>query len=94
MLGQRTLAWVDERLRQQHGTFINQPPGRISICSFEILHSYHLLEISLFMLFHPSLVLYSHNMDIPFMVFFYAIGNIRQAGNNRGAQQFRAILLR
>ena len=58
--------------------------------SLEILRSYYLLEISLFMLPHPSPVLHSHTKDIPFTAVWsisnggYAISeNIRQAGNNQ-----------
>ena len=70
MFGQQTLAWVDKRLRQATGK-LNDPlrPG-FPLCSLEILHGYYLLEISLFMLPHLSPVIYSHSMDIPFMVYF------------------------
>ena len=53
---------------KQHANFMNLLEGFL-LCSLEILHSYHLLKISLFMLSHPSPVLYSHNMDPSFIVF-------------------------
>ena len=53
---------------KQQGNFINLLEGFL-LCSLEILHSYQLLEISPFMLPHPSPVLYSHSMGIPFIVF-------------------------
>ena len=53
---------------KQHANFMNLLEGFL-LFSLEILHSYHLLQISLFILSHPSPVLYSHNMDPSFMVF-------------------------
>ena len=52
----------------QHANFMNLFEG-VLLCCLEILHSYHLLEIRLFMLSHPSPVLYSLNIDPSFMVF-------------------------
>ena len=69
MLGQRTLAWVDKRLRQATGK-LHEPLGGISVKLLGDFRSYYLSVISLFMPPHPNPVLYSHRMDIPFMVYF------------------------
>ena len=97
MLGQRTLAWVDKRLRQATGK-LNEPLGGISVM---LLGDFAQLppvgDKAIYA--SPSqssslLTQHGHSIYGLFQTVVMLSENIRQAGNNPEAEEFRAILLR
>ena len=97
MLGQRTLAWVDKRLRQATGK-LHEHLGGISIM---LLGDFaQLLPVGDKPICaspsHSSSLLTQHGHYIYglFQTVVMLSENIRQAGNNPEAEEFRAILLR
>ena len=97
MLGQRTLAWVDKRLRQATGK-LNDPLGGISVM---LLGDFaQLLPVGDKPIYaSPSqssslLTQHGHSIYGLFQTVVMLSENIRQAGNNPEAEEFRAILLR
>ena len=97
MLGQRTLAWVDKRLRQATGK-LNEPLGGISVM---LLGDFAQLppvgDKAIYA--SPSqssslLTQHGHSIYGLFETVVMPSENIRQAGNNPESEQFRAILLR
>ena len=97
LLGQRTLAWVDERLRQATGK-LNDPLGGISVM---LLGDFaQLLPVGDKPIYaSPSqssylLTRHGHSISGVFQTVVMLSENIRQAGNNPEAEEFRVILLR
>ena len=97
MLGQRTLAWVNKRLRQATGK-LNEPLGGISVM---LLGDFaQLLPVGDKPIYaSPSqssflLTQHGHSIYCLFQTVVMLSENIRQAGNNPEAEEFRAILLR
>ena len=97
LLGQRTLAWVDKRLRQATGK-LNDPLGGIS---FMLLGDFaQLLPVGDKPIYaSPSqssylLTRHGHSISGVFQTVVMLSENIRQAGNNPEAEEFRVILLR
>ena len=97
MLGQRTPAWVDKRLRRATGKR-NDPLGGISVMllgDFVQLLPVGDKPINA----SPSqssylLTQHGHSIYGLFQTVVMLSENIRQAGNNPEAEEFRAILLR
>ena len=97
LLGQRTLAWVDKRLRQATGK-LNDPLGGISVM---LLGDFaQLLPVGDKPIYaSPSqssylLTRHGHSISGVFQRVVMLSENIRQAGNNPEAEEFRVILLR
>ena len=97
LLGQRTLAWVDKRLRQATGK-LNDPLGGISVM---LLGDFaQLLPVGDKPIYaSPSQSIYlltrhGHSISGVFQTVVMLSENIRQAGNNPEAEEFRVILLR
>ena len=97
MLGQRTLAWVDKRLRQATGK-LNDPLGGISVM---LLGDFaQLLPVGDKPIYaSPSqssylLTRHGHSISGVFQTVVTLSENIRQAENNPEAEEFRVILLR
>ena len=97
MLGQRTLAWVDKRLRQATGK-LNEPLGGISVMllgDFTQLPPVGDKPIYASPSRSSSLLTqHGHSIYGLFQTVVMPSENIRQAGNNPEAEQFRAIFLR
>ena len=97
MLGQRTLAWVDKRLRQATGK-LNEPLGGISVMllgDFAQLPPFGDKPIYASPSKSSSLFAqHGHSIYGLFETVVMLSENVRQAGNNPEAEQFRAILLR
>ena len=97
MLGQRTLAWVDKRLRQATGK-LYQPLGGISIMllgDFGQLPPVGDKPIYASLSQSSSLLAqHGHSIYGLFETVVMLSENIRQAGSNPEAEEFRAILLR
>ena len=97
MLGQRTLAWVDKRLRQATGK-LNEPLGGISVMllgDFAQLPPFGDKPIYASPSKSSSLFAqHGHSIYGLFETVVMLSANVRQAGNNPEAEQFRAILLR
>ena len=97
MLGQRTLAWVDKRLRQATGK-LNEPLGGISVMllgDFAQLPPFG--DKSIYASPSKSSSLFAqhgHSIYGLFETVVMLSEKVRQAGNNPEAEQFRAILLR
>ena len=95
MLGQRTLAWVDKRLRQATGK-LHEPLGGISVI---ILGDFAQLppvgDRPVYATPSSSLLAqHGHSIYALFQTVVMLAENIRQAGTNPQAEQFRAILRR
>ena len=97
MLGQRTLAWVDKLLRQATGK-LNEPLGGISVMllgDFAQLPPVGDKPIYASPSQSSSLLTqHGHSIYGLFQTVVMLSENIRQAGNNPEAEEFRAILLR
>ena len=97
LLGQRTLTWVDKRLRQATGK-LKDPLGGISVM---LLGDFaQLLPVGDKPIYaSPSqssylLTWHGHSISGVFQTVVMLSENIRQAGNNPEAEEFRVILLR
>ena len=97
MLGQRTLAWFDKRLRQATGK-LNDPLRGISVMFLGDFAQ--LLPVGDKPIYaspsQSSYLLTQHGYSIYglFQTVVMLSENIRQAGNNPEAEEFRVILLR
>ena len=95
MLGQRTLAWVDKRLRQATGK-LNEPLGGISMILLGDFAQLPPVGDKPIYATSPSSILGQHGYSI-YTLFETVVmlrQNIRQAGNNPEAEVFREILMR
>ena len=96
-LGQRTLAWVEKRLRKATGK-LNEPPGGISVMPLGDFAQ--LLPVGDKPIYaSPSqssslLAQHGHSIYSLFQTAVMLSENIRQPGKNAEAEEFRAILLR
>ena len=97
MLGQRTLTWVDKRLRQATEK-LNEPLGGISVMllgNFAQLVPVGDKPICASLSRSSSLLTqHGHSIYGLFQTVVMLSENIRQAGNNPEAEEFRGILLR
>ena len=95
MLGQRTLAWVDKRLRQATGK-LNEPLGGISVILLGDFAQLPPVGDKPIYATSPSSILGQHGYSI-YTLFETVVllrQNIRQAGTNPQAEVFRELLMR
>lgn len=95
MLGQRTFAWVDKRLRQATGK-LHEPLGGISVILLGDFAQLPPIGDKPIYAASPTSLLAQHGYSIYnlFQTVVMLRRNIRQAGNNAQAKVFTEILLR